>query len=417
MRRVLLALVGLFAASAAFAASEKTPMDDPYLWLEDVHGQKPLDWVKEQNAKSLGLLKVDPRYQTGYDFLLNVLDAQDRIPYGSLDHNHVYNFWQDAAHPKGIWRRTSVADYQKPQPVWEILIDLDKLAADEKENWVWKGADCSPSEKRCLINLSRGGGDAVVVREFDLASKSFVTDGFFLKEAKSDVALVDDDTVLFGTDFGSGSMTTSGYPRILKHWFRGEKIGDSITVYEGKTTDVSVSPTVLRNGDHSVSLMVQAPSFFEANYYGFGSDEGPIRIDVPKSARLQGLYKGFLLFTLREDWKNPWGGHFTAAKGSLISYAIGFPEDTTGLPKPPVSVIYTPGPRASIEGVATGRDAVYVSVLDNVIGSVHAFRFADGKWSDNKLALPPDGTASILSTNDFGPEALLGFESFLKPST
>jgi len=384
-------------------------MDDPYLWLEDVHGQKPLDWVKEQNAKSLGVLKSDPRYQIGYDFLLKVLDAQDRIPYGGLDHNHVYNFWQDAAHPKGVWRRTSVADYQKPDPAWEPLIDLDKLAADEKENWVWKGGQCSPSEKRCLINLSRGGGDAVVVREFDLASKSFVKDGFFLKESKSDVALVDDDTVLFGTDFGPGSMTTSGYPRIVKVWKRGEKIEQAQTQGEGKDTDVGVSPTVLRNGADSVGVIVRSPSFFEAQYtfLSFGHENFVSQWDLPLSLQLHGLFKHHLLFTLREDWTP--NGQAKIAKGSLIAI------DRTG--HEPITTIFAPGPRASIEGVATGRDAVYVSILDNVIGSVHAFRLTDGKWSDNKLALPPGGTASIISTNDFGPDVLLGFESFLKPST
>ena len=413
MRRFILALIGLFVATSAFAASEKTPMDDPYLWLEDVHGQKPLDWVKEQNAKSLGVLKADQRYQTGYDFLLNVLDAQDRIPYGSLDHNHVYKFWQDAAHPKGVWRRTSVADYQKQAPAWEILIDLDKLAADEKENWVWKGSQCAPSEKRCLINLSRGGGDAVVVREFDLASKTFLKDGFFLKESKSDVALIDDDTVLFGTDFGPGSMTTSGYPNVVKLWKRGQAIEAATTQFEGKLADVASSGSSLREGTLAVPLIVRAPSFFETEFYLEGADQKWWAMPLPLGAQLQGLSKGQLLVSLRDSWTAPDGTKL--AKGALFSVPLKALQDTKTLP--PVTVIYTPGPRSSIEGVATGRDAVYVSILDNVIGSVHAFRFKDGKWSDNKLALPPGGTASILSTNDFGPEALLGFESFLKPST
>ena len=148
-------------------------MEDPYIWLEDVHGEKPLAWVQEQNAHALGVLKADPRYQQNYDAILKVLDATDRIPYGSLDHQYVFNFWQDAEHPKGIWRRTTIADYANPAPKWETLLDLDKLAADEKENWVWKGASCTPTLTRCLVNLSRGGGDAVVVREFDLATQKF----------------------------------------------------------------------------------------------------------------------------------------------------------------------------------------------------------------------------------------------------
>jgi prolyl oligopeptidase len=204
------------------AAKGADSVEDPYIWLEDVHGAKPLAWVAEQNAHSTGILKADPDYQKDYDTILKVMDATDRIPYGSVDHQFVFNFWQDAANPKGIWRRTTVADYAAPNPHWETILDVDKLAADDKENWVWKGADCTPSLKRCLLSLSRGGGDAVVVREFDLATKSFVKDGFNLAEAKSGITWLDDDTVLFGTDFGPGAMTTSGYPRIIKLWKRGQ---------------------------------------------------------------------------------------------------------------------------------------------------------------------------------------------------
>jgi len=432
MRRTFVMLIGLFAATAALAvgysnlaaaaagpnlaaaaAGKVKPMDDPYVWLEDIHGDKPLAWVREQNAKSLGVLKADPRYQSNYDFILKVLDAKDRIPYGGLDHQYVFNFWQDAEHPKGVWRRTTIADYANAEPKWEILIDVDKLAADEKENWVWKGVQCSPTLTRCLVNLSRGGGDAVVVREFDLKAMAFVKDGFFLKEAKSDVALVDDDTVMFGTDFGSGSLTTSGYPRIVKIWHRGEKIEDAKTILEGKDSDVAVSPTVLRNGSESLPVVVRAPSFFEAMYVipDLGAENHLASVPVPLSAQLQGLHKGQLLFTLREDWTPPGGKKI--AKGSLISLARSAFDQKPLV----VSTLYAPGPRASIDGVATGRGAVYVSILDNVVGSVHAFRLADGKWSDKKLDLPSGGAAHIISTNDFGPEAYFGFESFLKPST
>ena len=174
-RPALTALMSLMGvALLAGAKVDKNPQApaaaaDPYLWLEDVHGAKPLEWVKAQNAKSLGVLKADPDYQKDYDAILRVLDATDRIPYGDLDHQYVFNFWQDAQHPKGIWRRTTSPITRTPRPHWDVLLDIDKLAADEHENWVWKGADCTPSLKRCLLTLSRGGGDAVVVREFDLA--------------------------------------------------------------------------------------------------------------------------------------------------------------------------------------------------------------------------------------------------------
>ena len=206
---VIIAAGGVTAAFGADSVQNEHPTsgnaDDPYLWLEDIHGAKPLAWVHEQNAKSRAVLQADPDYQKDYDAILKVLDATDRIPYGELERGYVLNFWQDAAHPKGIWRRTSVVDYAEPSPQWELLLDLDKLAAEEHQNWVWGAPDCSPALKRCLLSLSRGGGDAVIVREFDLASKSFVKDGFALEEAKSSITYLDEDTVLLGTDFGNGS--------------------------------------------------------------------------------------------------------------------------------------------------------------------------------------------------------------------
>ncbi|HWY65857.1 MAG TPA: hypothetical protein VNX61_11650, partial [Rhizomicrobium sp.] len=201
---------------------------DPYAWLEDVHGEKPLNWVKEQNAVSLGPLKADPHYQKDYDSILQVLDATDRIPMGSLSHGFVYNFWQDAANPKGVWRRTSIADYQNAQPRWEVLLDVDALAKAEKENWVFHGAECSPGEIRCLVRLSRGGGDAVVIREFDLKAKSLASDGFAMPEAKTDASYLDDDTVLFAT--AKDGETTSGYARIVKQWRRGQPLNAATTL-------------------------------------------------------------------------------------------------------------------------------------------------------------------------------------------
>jgi prolyl oligopeptidase len=165
---VLVALLSTLAGAAAYGADSVDKADhaaalpaDPYLWLEDIHGAKPLEWVKEQNARSTAVLQADPDYRRDYDAILKVLDATDRIPYGDLDHQYVFNFWQDAQHRKGIWRRTSIEDYARESPAWDVLLDVDKLAADEHEDWVWKGADCSPSLKRCLVSLSRGGGDAV----------------------------------------------------------------------------------------------------------------------------------------------------------------------------------------------------------------------------------------------------------------
>src|SRR5271170_7495265 len=163
MRRFVGVLVGIAALAMGLQPSGGARVDDPYLWLEDVHGEKPLAWVKQENAKTLQVLAADPDYAKDYDSVLKVLDATDRIPFGSLDHQYVFNFWQDAEHHKGIWRRTTIADYASASPHWEILLDIDKLAVDEHENWVFKGSDCTDALTRCLISLSRGGGDATVI--------------------------------------------------------------------------------------------------------------------------------------------------------------------------------------------------------------------------------------------------------------
>jgi prolyl oligopeptidase len=412
MRRAATLFFAVFAATAAFAANEGKPMDDPYIWLEDIHGEKPLAWVKAENAKSLGHLKADPAYQKNYDFILNVLDAKDRIPYGGLDHGFVYNFWQDAEHPKGVWRRTTIADYAAPAPHWDILIDHDKLAADEKENWVWKGSECSPSQKHCLVHLSRGGGDAVVVREFDPAAKRFIMDGFTLTEAKSTATYIDDDHILFATDFGKGSLTDSGYPRIVKMFQRGVPIDRSMQVFEGEIKDVASQPVVFRDASGPIPIIVRAVDFFDSEYYYMHLDGGTVKLPIPLGADVKGVISGRLIFTLRKDWNF---GDTGISKGTLVSYRL-----EPGIQKDPidaVDVIYSPSAKSSVESVATGRDAVYVSVLNNVIGEVHAFRFQEGKWTDKKLPLPDGGSANIISTNDFGPEVYLSFESFLKPTT
>jgi len=398
---------------------------DPYLWLEDVHGAKALEWVKAQDARAAALLQADPDYQRDYEALLHVMDASDRIPYGDLDHQYVFNFWQDAQHSKGIWRRVSVTDYRKPAPDWELLLDLDRLAADEHENWVWKGAECSPSLQRCLVSLSRGGGDAVVVREFDLRARTFMPDGFALTEAKSAITYLDDDTVLVGTDFGAGSMTTSGYPRIVKLWKRGEALASARTIYQGKLTDVGVTGVVFRSSAGTIALVERDVSFFTAEFHALTHEGATQQLPLPLGADLKGAQGGQLIFTLREDW-TPSGGA-TIAKGSLVAYrapgasagaATAGAGTAAGAEASSVSVLMTPDAHSAIDEVVAGRDAVYASIYHDVTGSIHAFRVrADRSWSDRVLPLPAGGSTHIVSANTWGPEALFRFESFTTPTT
>jgi len=420
----LLALIG--AGLLAGAKVDKNPQatsgaTDPYLWLEDVHGAKALDWVKAQNAKSTAVLQADPDYQKDYDAILKVLDATDRIPYGDLDHQYVFNFWQDARHPKGIWRRTSIADYSNAAPAWDLLLDVDRLAQDEHENWVWQGAACTPSLKRCLLTLSRGGGDAAVVREFDLATKAFVTDGFRLAEAKSQITWLDEDTVVFGTDFGPGSMTSSGYPRIVKIWKRGEPMANARTVYEGKESDVASAGVVFHSPAGTIAVVQRAVTFFTSEYYWLASDGTTRQLALPPGADLKGAQGDSLLFTLRDDWSPPPG--MTAGnanlriirKGSLVACQVDAGQNIVRMG---VQALYTPDGHSAIDEVVAGRDAVYASINHDVTGSIHVFRAdTNHQWSETAMALPAAGATHIVSANDWGPEAQFRFESYTTPTT
>jgi prolyl oligopeptidase len=401
--------LGLSTAMSADVA------EDPYLWLEDIQGAEALQWVRDQNAVSLKQLKSDPDYQKDYDSILAILDADDRIPMGRLHGEYVFNFWQDPAHVRGIWRRTTVASYQSAAPQWDILLDVDKLAVDEARNWVFKGANCSPDLSRCLISLSPGGGDTVVLREFDPAAKRFVDEGFALGEAKAEAVYLDADSILFSTDFGPGTLTQSGYPRIVKLWRRGATLAQAKTVFEGKTEDVIASPAVFHSPAGSVALVSRAVSYFETEYFYVTPDGAMVPLPLPLSADLKAFHGGNLIATLRKDWTPQ--GQPTLRQGSLIGFPL--QEFLAAHTLPRISLLYTPGPRDSIDEVRAGRDALYAAIFQNVTGSVHAYRLnpATGAWADTLLHLPEGGSTGIASANDFGPQAYFTYQGFLTPTT
>jgi prolyl oligopeptidase len=384
--------------------------DDPFLWLEDVHGADALAWVRARNEAARNKLQADPRYAADEAAILAVLDAEDRIPFGALRGDQVFNFWQSATHPKGIWRRTSLESYKTQTPDWEILLDVDALAKTEGEPWVFHGATCAPGLARALISLSRGGGDAHVVREFDLASRTFVDGGFTLPEAKTQIAWLDDDGILFASDFGPGTLTASGYPRIVKLWRRGA--GPAQTLYEGRADDMLVAPFVshgdVSRGGAPLALILRYVSFFETDYFLLRRDGGLDPISLPRTADVKGAVAGRLIATLRKDWTPP-GNQTSMPQGALIACQ----PDGTG-----PHILFQLRARQAVDVVATGRDAVYAVVNTNVTGAVHRFTpTATGTWRELTLPLPDGGSAGIISANETGPEALFSFESYLIPPT
>ncbi len=387
---------------------------DPFTWLEDRTAPRALNWVKAQNTKTLGVLQQDPHFAGFYANALRINEAKDRIPGPTFVNGRVYNFWQDAQHVRGIWRSTSLADYAKPDPGWTTVLDLDALAKADGKNWVWQGADCdSPSEKRCMIALSEGGEDASTVREFDLTTGGFVTDGFSLPRGKQSAAWVDDDTLLVSREWATGELTTSGYPYIIKTLRRGQPLASATEVFRGTTTDVSADPGVLHDGQgHRAVFVSRAPSFFETEKH-FVTSSGTPKINLPLKADLAGLVAGHLLVKLNENWA---ANGMMFAQGSLVSLdlaaAVADPQNL----KP--TLVYAPGPRETLEDVNATRDHVVVTTYENVKGRAFVYTpAASGSWSKRRLDLPDDSTISLASSDEHGSSAFIYVTSFLTPTT
>ncbi|MDE2050391.1 MAG: S9 family peptidase [Gammaproteobacteria bacterium] len=408
---ILAAIAAAALVSPIARAAEAAGDDNPYLWLAQIHGKKALAWVEARNGRSDLALKTDPAYARDRSQILAVLNANTRIPEGTLDHGWVLNFWQGVDHVRGIWRRTTIADYARKAPHWQTLLDVDRLDRQLHEDWVWKGADCTAGFDRCLVKLSPGGGDAAEVREYDPRSRRFIPDGFRLPVAKGEAVYLRPDAVLVATDFGHGSMTPSSYPRIVKLWRRGEPLSGARTVFEGRPDDMAVMPFVFHGPYGTVALIIRRPSFFAADYYVLRSDGTTLKLPLPEDAQVEGVTRGQLIAALQNSWTV--GGR-TIGQGALIAFPV-LAYARTGHAQP-VSVLYTPGPHSMIDEVGAGEDAVYASIYQDVTGSIHEFRpTAHGGWGDRRLGLPRGGSTSIVATNDWGPQAYFTFQSFLTP--
>jgi prolyl oligopeptidase len=409
MRSRLAALLALvFLASLAATACAQA--DDPNLWLEEVEGKKALEWVKERSAKDTAELEAVPVFEPIHARLLEIYNDRARIPGVNFEGGWLYNFWQDAEHVRGIWRRTFLDEYLKDSPSWDVVLDLDALAKAEGENWVWQGADfLQPAGRLCLVTLSRGGGDAAVVREFDTVAKAFVEGGFALPEAKSQASWKDEDTLWVGTDFGPGSLTDSGYPRLVKMWRRGTPLTSAVTVFEGEQTDVSVGGYTAVTPEGTYDIINRTPEFFRGLAY-LRLDGHLVRIDIPADAEFQGFFKGQMLVSLRTDWTV--GGH-TWPQDALL--AIGVEDFLAG--DRDFTQLFTPGERVSLGGVSTTRNHLLLSTLDNVSSRLYRLTLSEGKWLREEIALPGLGTGGPGATSDDHDTFFVSYNDFLTPSS
>ncbi|MGP0070275.1 MAG: prolyl oligopeptidase family serine peptidase [Isosphaeraceae bacterium] len=349
------------------------PADDPYLWLEEVSGAKPMAWVKERNAESTGELTRTDGFRTLEHRLLEILDSDARIPTIQKVGRYYYNFWRDAKNRRGLWRRTSLEEYRKDKPAWEVVLDLDALASQEGENWVWHGAQAlRPEYKVALISLSRGGADAAIVREFDLETKSFIKDGYTLPEAKSRISWRGHDSVFVGTDFGPGSMTDSGYPRIVKEWKRGTPLADAAVVFEGKATDMAVGAHRDLTPGFERDIVVRTPTFWTSEVF-LRRDGKLVKIEKPDDARFN-LHREWLLLHLRSDWTvegktYPAGALIAANLEAFLKGARAF------------DVLFEPTERKTLSRYSPTRHHILLNELDNVRSRIEVLTHKDGRWT------------------------------------
>ena len=416
MRRVALLVTLALLTARASAAQQVRPdsIADPFRWLEDVSGDRAMTWVRTENAKTSAILEQDPRYASIHAAALSMAQARDRIPYPRFIGGALYNFWQDSAHVRGVWRKTSLTSYRSTLPTWVQVLDLDALATREKANWVWHGADClRPEERFCLVSLSDGGEDATTIREFDVVTRRFVSGGFTLPKGKQSVAWVSADTLLVSREWKPGEMTASGYPFVVKRLLRGQALSSATELYRGKPSDVSVRPATLVDAIGTrMSVIDRSTSFFESEQY-IVRVRDVAKLSVPLKSSLVELIGGQAIVRLSEDWT---AGATTIRAGGLAAF-----DAASGMRDPghlaPVA-IFEPGPREAVQDASATNSRLLVSITDNVKGKVLSFaRSAGGAWTRTPIALPENVSTNVVSADSKSNRAFVGVTGYLTPSS
>ena len=406
-------LVLLVVSSSAAPVAAPATAADPHLWLEDIEGKTAIDWVKERNKTSLGELESDKRYEPLRQEMRAILNASDKIAWPSWRGGMVYNFWQDADHVRGLWRRATLAEYRKRDPKWEIVLDMDKLGKDEGESWVYKGASCrAPQYTKCLLNLSRGGKDAVVVREFDAARSTFGAGGFVIPEAKHRLEWLSDDELLVGSDFGPGTLTKSGYPRTIRRWVRGVSLSSAPTVFEGLESDVSVDPASFENEIGRFVMVQVAKTFFETEYHRMTPDGKFRRLALPLDTEIEDWDGKRLFVRVLKDWTVDGA---TRKAGTLISIPDDAYDEKALAGK--VETVYFPNSRSSLASAFLLDGTLHLLIRENVVTRLYTAEREGAAWKRTLVPLPDNGTIGIAAADPFRPELFVTYTSFLVPST
>ncbi len=368
--------------------------EDANQWLEDIHGDKQMAWVKDHNARTEAELGGKPGFAKLQSDIRAILDSDAKIPGVYKQGEWYYNFWQDKQHVRGIWRRTTLAEYRKAQPKWETVIDLDALNKAEGSNWVWHGASClRPAYTQCLVSLSPGGSDADTTREFDMTTRQFVKDGFVKPLAKGGIDWIDADHVFVQTDFGDGSMTTSGYPRIAKLWTRGTPMADAKLVYEGKPADLSISASHDDTPGYERDLIHRGIGFYSSETFLRKADGTLAKIDVPDSMQRY-VVRDWLVLEPRTDWAL---GGKTYKAGSML--VANFNDWMAG--KRELTELFVPTATTSLAGATWTKNHVVLNVLDDVKNHLQVLTPGNGEWKKSEFVGAPAIGAIGVSAVDF----------------
>ncbi len=375
-------------------------IEDPYLWLEEVEGERALEAARGWTTATLERLRQDPRFEAFRAEALEVLTSDARLPTGAIRGDRFEGLWRDADHVRGVWRRARLDDLVAGEPTWEVLLDVDALDAREQRNWQWGGVTCAHRSDRCLVRLSRGGADAVVVRELSTTTGTFVPGGFELPEAKSDVTWLDEDTLLVATDRGPGTLTTSGYARTVVRWRRGTPLAQAEVVLEGQETDVFVGASVFHHGGQTTPVLTRAPTFHTQQAFLLAGDER-VSLPLPPRSRVLGTFDGALLAKVNEPWRG-W------PSGSVVSLDLDDLEP---------SLVLAPEEGEALQQVAVGRSSLVVTSLRDVVGRARRLRPKRDGWRASVIDVPDHGVVSVSASSEGRDDVLLSFESLTVPSS
>jgi prolyl oligopeptidase len=403
-------------SAAASAGQPDKEQPDNYKWLEDIHGEKPMGWVNAENAKTEAWLKGNPHMAALEAEDLKVLDSPDRIAWPYFLHGMIYNSWNDAAHIRGIVRRTTLQDYQTADPHWETVLDYDALGAAEKQSWVGRGLNClRPEEEICLAGLSNGGEDAVTVREFNPKTGKFVEGGFVLPHGKQSATWLDKDTLLISRDWGAGTMSGAGYPITVREWKRGTPLESAKEIYRGEVTDNGYGDgaSVLRDGDGHVAVLIERSlSTFEhtTSLLLPGSAK---KLSLPLKADVVGFLANQLIVSLEENW-TPAGQTTRYEQGSVLSIDYDAAKADTEHLKP--SVVFAPTQREFAQEVRTTKHHLLLTTLNNVQGRAYILTPGKGgKWTRKALPVPDNQTVGVMWSGITEDRFFLSLNGFLNP--